>query len=69
MAQRRCKKSTEAATKANIKDGKDFKASNLSTLNGYILINSSVFVILVAVANYLVGVTQHGEVHIGSQFR
>jgi hypothetical protein len=28
-----------------------------------------VFVILVAVANYLVGVTQHGEVHIGSQFR
>ena len=69
MAQRKHKKSTEAATEANIQDGKDFKASNPPTLNGYILINPFVSIILVAVTKYLVGMTQSGEGHTGSQVR
>lgn len=64
-----CKKSTEVATQANIQDEKDFKASNLLNLSGYILISSSVLIILVAVAKYVVGATQSREVHTGSQFK
>lgn len=54
MAQRKQNKSTEAATEANIQDGKDFKASNFLTLNGYVLINPFTCIILVVVTKYLV---------------